>query len=194
MEPVSFATAAEFRRWLARHHASAREIVLRLVKVHAGASGLTYRDALDEALCYGWIDGVVHRLDGVSFSLRFTPRAARSHWSAVNLRRFAALDALGRVAPPGRAAFERRDVRQQGRYSFERKSARLSPALTRRFKAAPDAWAHFSAQPPGYRRTCISWVMSAAKDETRERRLARLIEDSASGRRLNMLAPNRGSS
>lgn len=191
MPPVAFDTPEAFRRWLARHHASSTEIVLRLIRKRAGVPGLTYRDALDEALCYGWIDGVLHPIDAVSFSVRFTPRTSSSHWSAANLRRFAELDALGRIAPPGRATFDARDTRQKGRYSFENRPMRLSPQLSRRFKENAGAWAYFSAQPPGYRRAATFWVMSAVKAETRERRLSQLVAVSSAGRRLDMLAPNR---
>src|SRR5574338_1106263 len=109
MEPVTFASPDAFRRWLLRHHASSSEIVLRLIRKHAGVPGLTHREALDEALCHGWIDGVLHPIDEVSFSVRFTPRRKSSHWSAVNLRRFAELEAQGRVHPAGRAVYDSRD-------------------------------------------------------------------------------------
>lgn len=193
MPPVTFASSASFRRWLARHHASAGEIVLALAKKDSGLASLTYRQALDEALCYGWIDGIARRIDAATFAVRFTPRRERSYWSAVNLKRYAELDALGRVAPPGRARHAARDAKAQARYSFENRPTRLSPVLERRFEASADAWAFFAAQPPGYRRTAIFWVMSAVREETRERRLAALVADSAACRRLGMLAPGRTS-
>jgi uncharacterized protein YdeI (YjbR/CyaY-like superfamily) len=191
MTPVTFASAAAFRRWLARHHASAGEIVLALAKKGSGLTSLTYRQALDEALCYGWIDGIVRRIDEGTFAVRFTPRRPRSYWSDVNLERYAELEAEGRIAPPGRARYEARDANVQARYSFEHRPTRLSPALARRFRADAKAWTFFSAQPPRYRRIVIFWVMDAKRDETRERRLAMLMADSAAGRRLNLLAPGR---
>lgn len=148
MAPVSFPSAAAFRTWLARHHAAQSAIELRVIKKRAGAPGLTHREALEEALCYGSIDGVVHAIDAVSFSIRFTPRKPASYWSAVNLRRYGELEAAGRIAAPGRAAFERRVERTRARYSFENRPARFSAPLARQFKAQPDAWKFFAAQPP----------------------------------------------
>jgi uncharacterized protein YdeI (YjbR/CyaY-like superfamily) len=191
MAPVIFDSPALFRRWLAKHHATEREIVLALAKKGSGLGSLTYRQALDEALCYGWIDGITHRIDSATYAVRFTPRRPRSYWSAVNLKRYAELEAQGRVAAPGRARYEARDPEVQKKYSFERRIDALSPPLERRFRAVPEAWAYFSAQPAGYRRTTISWVMSAKRDETRDRRLAALVADSAAGRRLNLLAPGK---
>ena len=191
MPPVTFDSPAAFRRWLARNHGSADEIVLALAKKGSGLASLTYRQALDEALCYGWIDGITRRIDDATFAVRFTPRRARSYWSAVNLRRYAELEAEGRIAPPGRACHEARDPKVQARYSFENRPSALAPALVRTFKASPEAWRYFSAQPPGYRRIATFWVMSAVKEETRRRRLDALVADSAAGRRLNTLAPGR---
>jgi uncharacterized protein YdeI (YjbR/CyaY-like superfamily) len=191
MAPVTFATPAAFRRWLSTHHATTEAIVLALAKKGSGLTSLTYRQALDEALCYGWIDGITRRIDEATYAVRFTPRRPRSYWSAVNQKRYAELEAEGRIRPPGRARFEARDAEVQKKYSFENRPDALSPALERRFRTEREAWAHFSAQPPGYRRTVISWVMSAKKEETRDRRLAILMADSAAGRRLNLLAPGK---
>lgn len=173
----AFASPAAFRAWLARHHTTTDELFVRCAKVATGR-GLTYRQALDEALCMGWIDGVRHALDAASFSVRFTPRQARSAWSAVNVRRYKELDAEGRVRPQGRAAFE---AGTKSRYSFESRRQALAPAFVRRFRANARAWSFFGAQPPWYRRTCSFWVMSAKRPATRERRLARLIALSARG-------------
>jgi uncharacterized protein YdeI (YjbR/CyaY-like superfamily) len=191
MAPMTFASPAAFRRWLARHHATETEIVLALAKKGSGLGSLTYRQALDEALCYGWIDGITRRIDAATYAVRFTPRRPRSYWSAVNLKRYAELEAEGRVAAPGRARYEARDPEVQKKYSFESRVDTLSPALERRFRGERQAWAYFSAQPPGYRRTVISWVMSGKKEDTRDRRLATLVADSAAGRRLNLLAPGK---
>jgi uncharacterized protein YdeI (YjbR/CyaY-like superfamily) len=169
-----FAGPAEFRAWLARNHATAAELYVRCAKARARA-GLTYRQALDEALCIGWIDGVRNGLDATSFSVRFTPRKPRSAWSAVNIKRFRELQALGLVRPPGREAFE---AGVKSEYSFESRPRALAPAYLRRFHAERQAWAFFEAQPPWYRRTCSFWVMSAKKPETRKRRLEVLIAHS----------------
>jgi uncharacterized protein YdeI (YjbR/CyaY-like superfamily) len=181
--PRGFSGPAAFRAWLARHHAAARELFVRCSKAHARA-GLTYREALDEALCMGWIDGVRHGLDEVSFSVRFTPRKPRSAWSRVNIERYRELDAEGRVRPAGQRAFE---GGVPSRYSFEARPVALAPACLRRFRSHPRAWRYFGAQPPWYRRTSSFWVMSAKKPQTRERRLATLIAHSQRGETIPLL-------
>lgn len=178
--PRAFKTPADFRRWLERHHAAARELVLKLYKVHALDRGIGYAQAVDEALCFGWIDGVRHALDADSFTVRFSPRKPKSYWSAVNLRHARRLIDAGRMRPPGRAAFGARP--KQGapdRYSFEAKPAVLDPAFMKAFRAAPEAWAYYAAQPPWYRRVTTHWVMIAKRPETRERRFRTLLERSA---------------
>jgi len=167
----SFATPAEFRRWLEAHPAQA-ELLVRCWKTAASQRGVTYRQALDEALCVGWIDGVRRAVDAESFSVRFTPRRPKSAWSAVNIRRFEELRAEGRVRAPGLRAFE---ARVQPRYSYENRPRRLAPALAKQFRAHARAWRFFLEQPPWYQRTCAFWVMSAKRPETRDRRLAQLI-------------------
>jgi uncharacterized protein YdeI (YjbR/CyaY-like superfamily) len=195
-KPTSFASAAAFRRWLEAHHRDTSELVLRLFKKHASARGLTYREALDEALCFGWIDGVIRALDGDSFAQRFTPRRRGSRWSAVNVKRAKELIAEGRMRPAGRAAFEARTGDAAG-YSFEARAVALAPALERHFRANAAAWAGWEARPPWYRRTCSHWVMSAKREATRERRLLALIEASARGvsapplRQLDKVKPTR---
>jgi len=191
MAPVTFDSPARFRRWLERNGSTATEIELALAKKGSSLKTLTYRQALDEALCFGWIDGVTHRIDDRAYSVRFTPRRARSYWSDVNLRRYKELDAEGRIAPPGRARYQARDPRAEGRYSFENRPKRLAPVLQHRFKQNTAAWTFFKAQPPGYRRLMVFWIMSAVKDETRERRLALLIAKSGAGLRVDPLAPRR---
>ncbi|MGH2609863.1 MAG: YdeI/OmpD-associated family protein, partial [Tepidiformaceae bacterium] len=144
--------------------------------------------ALDEALCFGWIDGVRRKLDTDSFTNRYTPRTKRSYWSEINIAKYEALAAAGRVHPAGGAAFEARDLSRQGEYSSEARGRGLDPELERDFQTHPDAWAFFRSQPPGYRKTAAFWVMSAKQEATRKRRLATLIEDSANGRRIGLLA------
>jgi uncharacterized protein YdeI (YjbR/CyaY-like superfamily) len=186
---VFFDDAAAFRRWLEKNHASEKELLVGLLKKTPGRASLTYVEALDEALCFGWIDGVRRSLDAQRYCQRFTPRKAKSVWSAVNVRKVEILIARGRMAPAGLKAFEARDASRMGLYSFEQRQA---PAFdrdaARAFRARPRAWAFFQGQPPGYRRTATFWVMSAKKPETRQRRLGQLIDDSASGRRLGLLS------
>ena len=181
--PRTFASPAAFRQWLARNGATATDLIVRCFKVHARDRGLTYKEALDEALCTGWIDGVRRSLDADSFSVRFSPRRPKSIWSAVNIRRARELEAAGRMTPVGRAAFEARQS-AQGAYSFESRPADFPPALKRRFRAQAKAFAFFRAQPPGYRRLMAFWVTSARREETRERRLDALIACSARCERI----------
>jgi uncharacterized protein YdeI (YjbR/CyaY-like superfamily) len=168
----ALSSPAEFRAWLEEHHASTTEMVVRCRKVQAARKGLTYREALDEALCIGWIDGVRRSVDAASFSVRFSPRRPKSAWSTVNITRFGQLQEEGRVHPAGLAAFQ---ARVKTQYSYENRPQALAPAYVRKFRANPRAWRFFEAQPPWYRRTCAFWVMSAKQPETREKRLARLI-------------------
>ena len=175
-EARSFQTSGRFRAWLARNHDRAAELVVRCYMVQAAARGMTYLQALEEALCLGWIDGVRHAIDRDSFTVRFTPRKPRSVWSRANVARVEALIQAGRTTAPGLARFRAREEARTGVYSFERRAASLPPALERRFRAACAAWAYFQAQPPWYRRTSVFWIMSAKRDETRLRRLTTLIE------------------
>jgi uncharacterized protein YdeI (YjbR/CyaY-like superfamily) len=187
MKPRHFRSAAEFRAWLAARGATARELWVGFHKKASGKTGLTYREAVDEALCHGWIDGLKKRVDESSYMHRFTPRTASSIWSNVNLKRMKELIALGRVAPAGRSAFERRDRKRAQVYSFENRPATFDLALGRRFRANLGAWTFFGAQPPGYRKLATFWVMSAKKDETRLRRLDQLIARSAEGKRMEWM-------
>jgi uncharacterized protein YdeI (YjbR/CyaY-like superfamily) len=173
--PTAFATPAAFRSWLTRHHARRTELLVRCFKVHAAERGITYVQALDEALCFGWIDGVRRSLDAASFSVRFTPRRAKSYWSAVNIRKAESLIAAGRMAPPGQAAFDARAKAPTRRYSFESKPENFAPAYLKRIRASPKASAFFDSRPPGYIRTHAFWVMSPVNEATRLRRLETLI-------------------
>jgi uncharacterized protein YdeI (YjbR/CyaY-like superfamily) len=179
-----FRTSAEFRRWLAAHHATETELLVGFYKKASGRPGISYKEAVDEALCFGWIDGVKTRVDDERYTHRFTPRKAVSTWSLVNTRRVSELIALNRMAKPGLEAFARRDPKKTGIYSFETRPSAFDAALEREFKSHAAAWTFFGAQPPGYRRVVTFWVMSAKQQETRLRRLAALVKLSAEGKRL----------
>jgi uncharacterized protein YdeI (YjbR/CyaY-like superfamily) len=192
MEPTFFATPADFRAWLERHHESHSELIVGFHKRGTGRPTITWPEAVDQALCFGWIDGVRRRIDDTSYSIRFTPRKTRSTWSTVNIKRMKELVDEGLVAPAGLSAFERRTDDRSAIYSYEqRKAAKLEPDHERRLRADVRANAFFEAQPPSYRRAAIHWVTSAKKPETRERRLAQLIECSAAGRPVPPLRPRR---
>jgi uncharacterized protein YdeI (YjbR/CyaY-like superfamily) len=185
--PRFFANRAAWRRWLSANHAKQTEILLGLHKRHTDVSAMTYQDALDEALCFGWIDGVRRRIDEDRWSIRFSPRKERSIWSAINLKRFAELQREGRVAAPGLAMFEARTKERSGVYSYENRPREFEPAYERKFRASKKAWQFFEAQPPGYRRTLVWFVMSAKQEATRQRRLDQLIAESATGRRMEWM-------
>jgi uncharacterized protein YdeI (YjbR/CyaY-like superfamily) len=183
-----FKSPAELRKWLAERHDKTPEVWVGFYKKGAAPTGLTYAEALDEALCFGWIDGLRKSVDATAYKIRFTPRKARSIWSRVNTRRAGELKKLGRMSPAGLKAFEAREARRIGIYSFENAPRELAGADRDKFRADRRAWEFFESQPPGYRRTAIWWVISAKREETRQRRLATLMEDSRNGRRIALLA------
>ena len=186
MNPIFFASPAEFREWLEKHHATEREVYVGYWKKHTGKPSLTWAESVDEALCYGWIDGIRRSLDADSYTNRFTPRRATSNWSAVNVKRVGELTAEGRMRPPGLAAFERRT--KTAVYSYENRPYELEPAMERAFRKNRKAWAFWETLPPGYRKTCIYWVVNAKRDETRARRLSTLIDACARGERFGQTA------
>ena len=185
MKPTFFRSAKEFRAWLEKHHAK-EELLLGFFKVSSGKGGITHKEALDEALCFGWIDGVGKSLNVDSYTIRFSPRRSGSHWSRINIKRAHELNAAGLMHAVGLAAFERRDEGKTINYSYELSAARLTPAYEKRFKANKTAWAFFTSQAPSYQRVSKFFVMSAKKEETRARRLEILIRDSAAQRRLSI--------
>ena len=177
--PRAFRTPSALRAWLAAHHDTAPELFVRCYKVRAAGKGVTYAQMLDEALCFGWIDGVRRGIDDESHSVRLTPRRPRSIWSRINVAHVERLIRAGRMTAPGLAAYAARTDDRTGIYSFEREALALAPALEKRFRADRGAWAYFQGQPPSYRRLAIFRIMSAKREATRERRLAALIEHSA---------------
>ncbi len=193
MKATFFATPADFRAWLERHHETAGELLVGFHKKGSGRPSITWPESVDEALCFGWIDGVRRTIDDESYSIRFTPRRSRSTWSAVNIKRVEELTRLGRMHPAGLRAFEARDPERSRIYSFEqRKEAqKLSPEYQAKLEANRKAWTFFQSQAPYYQRTASWWVMSAKKEETRLKRLATLIEDSAKGRRIGVMTPKK---
>jgi uncharacterized protein YdeI (YjbR/CyaY-like superfamily) len=188
-----FATSAELRDWFDANHAVAGELWLGYYKKASGRPSVTWSEAVDEALCVGWIDGVVQRLDESSHVQRFTPRRKGSNWSAVNVAKVATLTAEGRMRPAGIRAFEARVAARTGVYAYERAVESLTDAELDRFRADPGAWEDWEARPPSYRKAALHWVTSARQAATRERRLAALIEDSRAGRPIKPLVVTRKS-
>ena len=180
-EPRFFKTPAAFRAWLERHHATESEIWVGYFKKSSGRGGLVYPDALVQALCFGWIDGMVKSIDEQTYMQRFTPRRKGSYWSAVNIRKVEALIEQGLMAPAGLRAFEARTAAPPGRYSNENPNITLTPAMVRQFKTNRPAWRWFERQSASFRRLAAHWVTSAKREETRTSRLAMLIEAAARG-------------
>jgi uncharacterized protein YdeI (YjbR/CyaY-like superfamily) len=189
IRPRYFATPNDWREWLEKHHASRDELWVGFHKKGSGKPSITWPESVDEALCFGWIDGVRKTIDANSYVIRFTPRRAGSNWSQINIGRVRALIREKRMHDAGLRAFKKRDPKKTGVYSFEqqRAAAKLSAAQEKEFKRNRAAWAFFQSQPPGYRKIAAWYVVSAKRDETRARRLATLIEDSAAGRRIGLL-------
>ena len=185
MRPTFFATPADFRRWLQKNHRTADELLVGFYKKGSGRPSITWPESVDEALCFGWIDGIRRSVDADRYTIRFTPRRKGSVWSAVNTRRAQELIDAGRMQPAGLAAVQARNPEKSGIYSFEQRAEpRFSAEHEARFQASRDAWAFFTAQPPGYRRMMTWFVISAKREETRDRRLDKLIRESAAGRRI----------
>lgn len=188
MEPVFFATPSEFRAWFEAHHDTAQEVLVGFYKRDSGRPSITWPESVDEALCFGWIDGVRRSLDEISYCIRFTPRKPRSIWSDVNIKRAQELINLGRMQPAGLKAFEQRAEARSRIYAYEQRNiAQLGEAAEQQFRANTAAWDFFQGQPPSYRRTAIWWVISARQEATRVKRLATLIEDPAHGRTIRPL-------
>jgi uncharacterized protein YdeI (YjbR/CyaY-like superfamily) len=189
-EPIFFSSPGELRSWLEENHDSADELIVGCHRKETGRPTVTWNEIVDEALCFGWIDGIVRRIDDTRFTRRLTPRRPRSIWSVKNVARVAELIEEGRVRPAGLRAFEARTAERTGIYGHDRaEPARLPPEADALLRGDAKAWEFFSGQPPGYRRTAIHWVMSAKRQETRDRRLAQLIADSRAGRRVKPLRP-----
>jgi len=189
MEIVHFSSQEEFRKWLAKNHATASEVYVGFYKKSCGKMGATYSEVLDEALCFGWIDGVRRSVNSESYMIRFTPRKPKSIWSLVNVRRAEALQNTGKMAEPGRKAFAAREAHRTGIYSFEQKRPGLAPKYKKLFRGNARAWEFFVKQAPWYQRTAGYWVSSGKHEATRLRRLAKLMEDSENGRRLDQVTP-----
>jgi uncharacterized protein YdeI (YjbR/CyaY-like superfamily) len=187
-KPTFFPAPADLRRWLEKNHAKVAELWVGFHKKGSGRPSITWPEAVDEALCFGWIDGVRYRVDEFSYRIRFTPRKPKSVWSNINVKRVAALKKLGRMTAAGLAAFAKADPKRSGVYAYERSNATLGADYEKKLKANRKAWTFFKAQAPWYQRTLTYWVVSAKQEETRQRRLAMLIADSEAGRRMGLLA------
>ena len=181
---IYFKTSEEWSNWLEQRHNEESELWVGFFKKKSYKAGITYSEALDVALCFGWIDGIRKRVDDDRYMIRFSPRKPNSYWSAVNVERVKTLTERGLMQPPGLKAFQEYDPKDTDQYSYERPNRKLDPAYEEQFRKNPKAWVFFQSQPPSYRKTASWWVMSAKTEETRQRRLSTLINDSENGDRI----------
>jgi uncharacterized protein YdeI (YjbR/CyaY-like superfamily) len=189
LKPKFFKTPADFRKWFEAHHVSAPELWVGFYKKTSGKPSITWPQSVDEALCFGWIDGIRKSIDDVSYKIRFTPRQSRSTWSAVNIKRAQQLIDQGLVRPAGLKAFAAREENRSGIYSYEQRTPELPNQYGKKLKKDLAAWKFFQAQPPSYRKAANWYVLSAKKEETRLKRLDALIEYSAKGQRIPQFIP-----
>ena len=193
MKVKFFKTPSDFRKWLTAHHALETELWVGFYKKDSGKASITWPQSVDEALCFGWIDGIRKNIDEVSYKIRFTPRKQRSTWSAVNIKRVPELTEQGLMEAAGLKAFAARQENRSGIYSYEQRTPELPAQYSRKLKKNAAAWKFFQAQPPSYRKAVNWWVVSAKQEETRLKRLDKLIDDSAEGRRIPQFTPMRKS-
>ena len=184
MNPKFFKTPSAFRKWLEAHHAKSEELWVGFYKKNSGKASITWPESVDEALCFGWIDGIRKNIDEASYMIRFSPRKPGSIWSAVNIRNAERLIKEGRMQPAGLKAYRTRKANRSGIYAYEQRSPELVEPYLGKLKRNKEAWKFFQAQPPSYRKTLNWWIVSAKQEETRLKRLGKLIEESEQGRRL----------
>ena len=181
MTPTFFAKQSDFRNWLEKNHKKETELLVGFYKVDSGKQSMTWTQSVDEALCFGWIDGVRKSIDNDSYQIRFTQRKPTSIWSAVNIQKIEVLTKQGRMQPAGLASFENRKENKSKIYSYENEEVKFSPELKKQFKANKNAWDYFQSLAPSYRKPSTNWVMSAKQETTKLKRLNELIADSQAG-------------
>jgi uncharacterized protein YdeI (YjbR/CyaY-like superfamily) len=185
--PLFFPTPSSFRKWLEKNHDKVKELLVGFYKVNSGKPSMTWSESVDEAICFGWIDGVRKSMDAESYSIRFTPRKPGSIWSAINIQKVEHLSKKGLMHPSGIAAFEKRKDNKSRIYSYEKPPQGLSDDFLKKFKLNEKAWQFFQSMAPSYRRTAVHWVMNAKQENTRMKRLDELINDSEAGRKIKIL-------
>lgn len=184
MDLKYFKSSSEFRKWLEKNHSKAAELWVGFYKINSNLKGISYKEAVDQALCFGWIDGIKKKVDELSYTHRFTPRKSKSNWSSTNIKRVGELTKLGLMHPSGITVFNQRDKEKIKQYSYERKTLTLDKSYEQLFKTNSNAWTFFQSQPPSYKKVATFWIMTAKKEDTRLRRLNTLIQDSANNKRL----------
>jgi uncharacterized protein YdeI (YjbR/CyaY-like superfamily) len=184
MTPHFFATPSEFRNWLIKHHNKASELLVGFYKVDSGIPSMTWSQSVDQALCFGWIDGVRRSIDETSYCIRFTPRRPTSIWSDVNIKKIAELTNAGLMTPQGEKAFALRKDHKSRIYSHEKEASELRADLEKQFKKNKNAWKYFVAQAPSYKKVMIHWIMGAKQEKTRQTRLEKTITASEQQKRV----------
>ncbi len=184
MKPVFFPDGISFRKWLEKNHSKEKELIVGYYKVNTGKKSITWSESVDEALCFGWIDGIRRKHDDDSYTIRFTPRNPKSNWSLININKVKELTKIGLMRPAGLKAFEHFSKRAKEYYSYEREALELSADFGKMFRKNKKAWKWFSEMPPSYRKICIKWVMTAKQEPTRLKRLNELISDSGAGMKI----------
>lgn len=186
-QPVFFPTQSSFRKWFEKNHDKAKELLVGFYKVNSGKQSMTWSESVDEAICFGWIDGIRKSINSESYSIRFTPRKQGSIWSSVNIQKVENLSKQGLMHPSGMAAFEKREAKKSAIYSYEKVPEILSAGFLKKFKANKKAWKFFQSMAPSYQRTAIHLVMTAKQEITKLKRLDELIKDSEAGRKIKRL-------
>ncbi|MDB5283099.1 MAG: bacteriocin-protection protein [Bacteroidota bacterium] len=191
LSPTFFANQSLFRKWLQKNHAKESELLVGFYKKDSGKPSITWPESVDQALCFGWIDGVRRSLGDESYCIRFTPRKAKSIWSAINIKKMEELIKQGLMKPAGLAAFEKRQEHKSRIYSYENEAAVLDPALEKKFKANKKAWEFFKNQAPSYQKTVIHSIMNAKQETTKLKRFENLVKDSEAGTKIKALNYNK---
>ncbi len=187
MKPLFFSNPLKFREWLKKNHHKEKELLVGFYKVGSGKDSITWPQSVDEALCYGWIDGIRKSIDEHSYSIRFTPRKPSSNWSAVNIKKIEELTRQGLMQPAGLEAYKHRKESKSAIYTYEKEPVQLDKKFEKQFRANKKAWNYFQSKPPSYRKTAIAWVMNAKQEATRLKRLATLIKDSEKEQKIKSL-------
>lgn len=185
--PLFFPTASSFRKWLEKNHGKAKELLVGFYKVKSGKQSMSWSESVDEAICFGWIDGIRKSIDVERYCIRFTPRKPESIWSAINIQKVENLSKQGLMHTPGMTAFEKRKEYKSAIYSYEKERQNLSDDFLKKFKSNKKAWNFFQTMAPSYQRTAIHWVMNAKQESTRVKRLDELINDSGAERKIKAL-------
>ena len=190
MKPVFFPKQSDLRKWFEKNYEKEKELLVGFYKKDSGKPSITWPESVDEALCFGWIDGIRRSIDNISYTIRFTPRNPKSIWSAINVKKVENLTKLGLMKPTGIAAFKKLDQNKSKIYSFEQRVIKFDKKYENIYKRNKKAWKFFSEQAPSYKKTATYWVMNAKQEKTRLRRLNILINDSANRQRIAPLRRN----